>query len=96
MGLLVLNLVLTAFATMVFFGSPDYDVTFSLVLAGFWTVQAVGAFLSDSKGSRRVGYVLVCIGCFPFLPLGALGIVGARRMIRHAKVREQAELEMAS
>lgn len=96
MGLLVLNLVLTGFAAMVFFASPDFEVGFSLILAVFWMVQAVGAFLADSKDSRRAGYVMVCIGCFPFLPLGALGIVGVRRMIRYAEAREQMDLNMAS
>jgi len=96
MGLLILNLVLTAFATMVFFGSPDYEVGFSLILAVFWMVQAVGAFLADSKASRTAGFVMVCIGCFPFLPLGALGILGVRRMIRNAEAREEMDLQMAA
>lgn len=96
MGLLVFNLVLTGFATMVFFASPEFEVGFSLILAVFWMVQAVGAFLADSKDSRRAGYVMVCIGCVPFLPLGALGLAGVRRMIRDAEVREQAGLNMAS
>lgn len=95
MGLLILNLVLTAFSTMVFFASPEYDAGFCLILALFWVVQAVGAFLADAKESRRAGFIMVCIGCFPFIPLGALGIVGARRMIRDAETREQMELEMA-
>ena len=81
---------------MVFFASPDYGVGFSLILAVFWMVQAVGAFLADSKQSRRAGYVMVCIGCFPFLPLGALGILGARRMIRDAKTREEMDTQMAA
>lgn len=96
MGLLIVNLVLTAFATMVFFASPDYEVGFSLTLAAFWLVQAIGAFVADSKSTRRAGFVMVCIGCVPFLPLGALGIVGARRMIRDAELREELDLEMAS
>ncbi|MCR9165579.1 MAG: hypothetical protein ACE37F_00205 [Nannocystaceae bacterium] len=89
MGLLILNLVLTAFATMAFFASPEYDTGFSVILAVFWVVQAVGAFLADSKQTRRAGFVMVCVGCFPFVPLGLLGIVGARRMIRAAELNEQ-------
>ena len=96
MGLLILNLVLTAFTTMVAFASPEYEVGFSLILAVFWVVQAIGAFLADSKESRKAGFVMVCIGCFPFVPLGLLGIFGARRMIRDAEVRKQMELEMAT
>lgn len=89
MGLLIANLVLGAFATLFFFGSSEYELGFSVIVGCFWVLQLVGAFLCDSKQTRGAGFVLVCIGVLPFLPLGALGIIGARRMISAAEAREE-------
>jgi len=65
---------------------PEYQ-EMVLGVCGFFVALSIVGAVMISSGSRDTGAILVTIGCFVFVPIGLIGVYGAK------KVRDQVTRE---
>ena len=51
-----------------------------VIMSLFWVLSVFGVILLLG-GARRKGAILVLIGCVPFVPIGLIGAMGARKIL---------------
>ncbi len=81
MRLIILSVVLDAALTLYCTAGGACPPLLVSAMAGFVTIAFLGAVLIASE-QPRAGAILSIIGAAGFLPLGLVGIVGARRVVR--------------
>lgn len=86
MTLAVVSLVINSFITLSLFFSQEYH-ELSLYILPFCVVHLIGVVLI-ALGSKKVGAYIVFASAIAFVPIGVIGIIGARKILDQLKIDE--------
>ena len=94
-GMIIASIVINGLASLLFLiGQTDEYAGLEGVILGFfglmmafWACSLVGAVLIKA-GNPKTGAVLVMIGCALFVPIGLIGVFGAKKVREELKSRE--------
>lgn len=92
-GLILVSLVINFLVALSVLGrgaGEEFLMIFFLVMLAFWILSVVGTIMI-AGGGRKKGAWLVIIGCAVYVPIGLIGVFGARKILDQLK-REEAGL----
>lgn len=84
---LIINILLCGFAAMSIVASERYPEVFGVIVAVGVLMQIMGAIMLATRPSKA-GMVVAIIGCALFVPLGLIGVYGARSAYAKAEARQ--------
>ncbi len=94
-GMIIASIVINGLVSLLFLiGQTDEYAGMGGVILGFfglmmafWACSLAGAVLIQT-GNPKTGAVLVMIGCALFVPIGLIGVFGAKKVREELKRRE--------
>jgi hypothetical protein len=93
MGLIITGIVINLFGCLGILNnsleseSASFAYGFFYALLAFWLISVVGAVFA-LMGKRKLGGILVIIGSIAFMPIGLIGIFGAKRLMKPSLVKD--------
>ena len=86
-GLVVVSIIINTILVVILGSSGEYPPFLVGMMGVFLGLSILGAIISVA-GAKKPGAVLIIIGCILFIPIGAIGIFGARKILDAAKEAE--------
>ncbi len=84
-GLIIASIIINAVVSIgVGQNYPEDQGAIIAVLACFVVLSIIGAVMIAS-GSKKPGAILVTIGCIVFVPIGLIGVFGAKKVLDEVK-----------
>ncbi len=86
--LIVISIIINALATVgIADRDPELQGVVMFIFGSFVALSVFGAVMISS-GNRRTGAILAIIGCVAFVPIGLLGVYGAKKVLDEVKREE--------
>jgi hypothetical protein len=92
MTLIFVSIAINGFVSLSMF-SGEYPEAFGWIMSCFVALSLVGVVLMSGE-NKRLGAKLVMVGCVIFVPIGLIGVFGARQVL-DALNREEFEQRRA-
>lgn len=92
-GLILVSIVINVIVAASLSSDPQLPGGFTLFMGLFVVISIVGAIMI-AAGSRKPGAIMVIIGCITFVPIGLIGVFGAKKVLDEL-ARENFENETA-
>lgn len=80
MGAVLLSLIANTALSLFSLRSGAYSLRLVAAMCACWTMQLVGTLGVFLLNDPMAGYCLIAMGAFGFVPIGVLGVRGAREV----------------
>ncbi len=86
-GLIIASVVINGILTVITAANPEMPGAFTAIMGLFVALSVIGAIMISS-GSKKGGAIMVIVGCIFFIPIGLIGVFGARKVLDELKRAE--------